>query len=257
MMNDQLRPTMRAQRAGMAFPTMQNLVIENARLSRLLEQSKSVSSRYEIMLREGDHRIKNSLQIVASLLSLQARRAGSTETEQAPYAAAARIQCVARVHDALQLNGSNDVVDLGAMVEKMCESLQEMVADSKSIKFVVSADTLFAPLHLAQPIVLAVNELILNALRHAFPEGRSGSVMVTVKQSDGQVRLTIEDDGVGLPTGYDQTKGYGMRLIKATISKVGGTLDVKSVAGASFTLSAPLPAIADDTLMTARTADGA
>ena len=228
-------------RVDTALITMWRLTAENARLNELCEQHKAMEERYELMLREGDHRIKNSLQVVASLLGMQARRASNASTRNVLHAAAARVQTVARIHDALQLNNaSNDVVDLGALVEKMCASLQEMTGGSDAVQIIVHASPIKMALDLAQPIVLAVNELIINALRHAFPQERNGSVTITVAESNGQLKIQVADDGDGLPDNYAAGQGYGMRLVKAMIAKVGGSLDAQNAGGARFTLTAPL-----------------
>lgn len=228
-------------RGDPALVTMRRLTMENARLNELCEQHKAIAERYELMLREGDHRIKNSLQVVASLLGMQARRADDATTRDVLHAAASRIQTVARIHDALQLNnGSNDVVDLGALIVKMCAALEEMRGDAQKVQIVVHAAAIDAPLKLAQPIVLAVNELVINALRHAFPQERSGSVTVTISESNDELRIQVADDGDGLPDNYAAGHGYGMRLVGAMMTKVGGTIHAENASGACFTLTAPL-----------------
>lgn len=222
------------------FVTMQRLLLENTRLRRICTQSKEMATRYELLLREGDHRIKNSLQVVTSLLGLQERRETSAVARDALRAATARIQAIARIHDALQLNGGKDVVNLGALIATMCQSLHAMAGDPSSVKITVNVEPIEAPLEIAQPIVLAVNELVINALRHAFPDGRHGAVSVTVALNDGRLRITVADDGAGLPANYLDGHGYGMNLVRAMIAKVAGSLDTQSVAGAHFILSAPL-----------------
>src|SRR5690349_15275890 len=135
------------------------LLVENARLRRLCAEAKELASRHELLLREGDHRIKNSLQIVASLMGMQERREENPVARHALRAAAARIQAVARIHDALQLAGSKDLVNLGALIDVMSKSLHAMAGDPDAIKIVVTVEPIEAPIALAQPLVLAVNEL--------------------------------------------------------------------------------------------------
>jgi two-component sensor histidine kinase len=156
-----------------------SLLAENARLRYLCAQSKELVAQHALALREGDHRIKNSLQIVASLMSLQERRETNPAARLALGAASARIQAVARIHDALQLSGGADGVDLGELLESMCSSLQSMAGDPNAVKIVVEAEHIRAPIAVAQPTILAVNELVVNALRHAFPAGRPGNVRVS------------------------------------------------------------------------------
>lgn len=218
----------------------QSLLTENARLTQLCAQHQAAAARYELLMREGDHRIKNSLQVVASLLSLQSRRAPCADTKAALEAAASRVLAVSRIHDALQLNGGNDSVDVGALIETMCKSVHAMAGDPRSIKILVAAAPIEASLSLARPLLLAVNELVINALRHAFPQERDGCVVVTVTQSELQMRVSVSDDGIGLPPGYADQRGYGMTLVRAMIAKIGGTFDAENADGARFTLTAPL-----------------
>jgi two-component system, sensor histidine kinase PdtaS len=220
------------------------LLAENARLRRLCAEAKELASRHELALREGDHRIKNSLQIVASLMDMQERRETNPAARSALRAATARIQAVARMHDALQLNGSADAVNLGALIEKMCASLHEMAGDPLRVKVVVDAEAIDAPIRLAQPMVLAVNELVVNALRHAFPGERCGTISVALQCSDGELRVVIADDGTGLPADHSKSGGFGMKLVHMMAAKIGAKLHIESTKGSRFTLSAPYAAVA-------------
>lgn len=220
-------------------PSVRGLLAENARLRKLCADAKELASRHELALREGDHRIKNSLQIVASLMGMQERRESNPSARAALHAATARIQAVSRMHDALQLEGSADVVKLGAMIETMCASLHAMAGDPLRVKVVVNAEPVESPIAIAQPVVLAVNELVINALRHAFPENTGGTITVTLHRVDGELRVTVADDGVGLPPGYDSNNGFGMKLVRMMASKIGATLNIENTGGARFTLVAP------------------
>jgi two-component sensor histidine kinase len=218
-----------------------NLLAENAELRRLCAQAKDLAARHELALREGDHRIKNSLQIVASLMRVQERRETNPVAQHALRAATARILAVASIHDALQLTGGGDDVNVGALVETMCGALQSMAGDPEAVQVIVVAEFIHAPIALAQPMVLAVNELVVNALRHAFPNGRGGAVSVNIARDGGELRVVVADDGVGLPPGYQDGLGFGMKLVQMMVAKVGGVLLVESQAGARFILTAPLP----------------
>jgi two-component sensor histidine kinase len=221
---------------------IQHLMAENARLSRLCAEAAGTAARHELMMREADHRIKNSLQVVASLLHLQARRETNGLVRDALQAATARIQTVARIHDALQLDGGTDNVDVGALIAAMSKDLHAMAGEPVSVEIIVRAEPVQVQLKLAQPIMLAVNELVINALRHAFPDSRNGAVMVAVARDDDRVRIDVCDNGIGLPAGYGDGRGYGTTLVHAMVAKIGGRLDVETSPGARFTLSAPLAA---------------
>jgi len=217
-----------------------SVLAENARLRYLCAQSKQLVAQHELALREGDHRIKNSLQIVASLMGLQERRETSAAARLALRTAAARIQAVARIHDALQLNGGADGVDMSELLESMCGSLQSMAGDPNAVKIFVEAEPIRAPVAVAQPAILAVNELVVNALRHAFPGGRAGNIRVRASARNSEFCITVADDGIGLPADYQAGPGFGSKLVRMLTAKIGGTLKVENQEGARFTLTAPL-----------------
>ncbi len=216
-----------------------DLRAENARLRLRLKECEEVASRYATMLREGDHRIKNSLQIVSGLMHLQARREESASASIALRSAAGRVQSIARIHDALQAGHGEDTVDVGRVLETMCQGLQAMAGDPQAVDVVVHVEPIRAPVSIAQPVVLAVNELVVNALRHAFPDGRTGTVMVSVTRVRDDLCVVVADDGVGLPETYAEGRGYGMTLVRAMAAQVGGTLLVENKDGARFTLTVP------------------
>jgi two-component sensor histidine kinase len=231
--------TERATKADDDTRATWSILAENARLRNLCAQSKELAAQHELALREGNHRIKNSLQIVASLMALQGRRETNPAAQLALSTATARLQAVARIHDALQLSGGADGVDLGALLDSMCGSLQSMAGDPSAVKIVVEAEHIRAPIAVAQPAILAVNELVVNALRHAFPAGRAGSIRVSAKLRGDEFCITVADDGVGLPAGYQAGPGFGSKLVRMLTAKIGGTLKVESESGARFTLTAP------------------
>ena len=190
------------------------------------------------MLREGDHRIKNGLQIVASLMTLQAAREESASVRDALNGAAARVRSVAGIHDALQGTTGPDTVDLGGVLETMCASLQDMAGDEGHISVIANAQPLQAPVALAQPLALAVNELAVNALRHAFPGRNTGAVQVSLARVDDDVCIIVSDDGVGLPANYAAGQGYGMKLVAMVIKQIGSDLQIANEVGTQFTIRA-------------------
>lgn len=219
------------------------LEAECLQLQRLLAIEMRKVARCKAMLRESDHRIKNSLQIVASLVGLQARRAGNVSVADALNAVATRITAVAQIHDSLQAGEGEDGVDLGDVIASMCLSLHAMAGEPELVTISVTAVPLRAPIAFAQPLVLAVNELVVNALRHAFPGERKGSIRVSVQMEDGELHIVVADDGVGLPPGPRDDSGFGGGLVKMMVQQVGGTLFTDSMNGARFRIVASVPEI--------------
>lgn len=182
--------------------------------------------------------IKNSFQIVASLLTTQAAREESQGARSALVGAAARIRAIAGIHDALQANPGQDVVDLGNALTAMCASLQAMAGDPLGISIDVEVEALAARAEIAQPILLAVNELVINAIRHAFPDGRRGTIKINLSRSPGQIRVVVADDGVGLPA-HHHDGGFGTRLVRMMAEQIGGVVSQETRDGSRFTLTSP------------------
>ncbi|AWN44985.1 histidine kinase [Methylobacterium terrae] len=193
------------------------------------------------LTREMSHRVKNSLGVVAGLLRLQARDAQSDEVRHALEDAGARIATVAEVHDHLW-RGIHQLgmVDLADFLRELVAKLQEEApghglaceADPK----VISADQ-------AIPIGLVVNELVTNAVKHAYPQG-CGPVRVTLSVMAEGLRLAVRDDGVGLPPGFDvsmRQRSLGLKIIASLIRQLDGRLSTSAGGpGAHFVLDIPL-----------------
>ncbi len=212
---------------------------ENICLRGMLKAANDAGVLQGVLLREGNHRIKNSLQIVSSLLSLQASQQDNDSGRDALHTAAARIQAVASMHDALQGEG-HDWIDLGAALRMMCRSLQEM-GGASGVNVQVTAETLRTSADFAQPLLLAVNELVLNAMRHAFPDNRAGSVVVTLGSAGGQLHVVVADDGVGLTLDNPKPRGFGMALVEMMTDKIKGSLHIDTTSGTKVTIMTPEP----------------
>jgi two-component sensor histidine kinase len=217
------------------------LRFENAQLRAQLKRCEESIGHHQTLMREADHRIKNSLQILASLLRLQAARADGNEVRDALAGTAERIRSIGVVHDALQASGGEDAVELGAAIGQVCGSLQEMAGDPGRIAVYVVADLVWAPAAYARPVMLMANELILNALRHGFPDGRAGTIRVGLSAIDDQLLLAVTDDGVGIPDAAVESRGYGLKLSRLMAAQVAGSLSVDGEKGVRATLRAPAP----------------
>jgi two-component sensor histidine kinase len=214
---------------------------DTARSQQIGETPDHNAERYALLLREGDHRIKNSLQIVSSLLSLQASREENPHAREALRSAAGRIQSVARMHDALQAGEGEDWVNLGTVLETMCGSLRAMGGDTLGVDIQVETQSCRAPVAIARSLGLAVNELVVNALRHAFPDGRAGSILIRLTCDHGQLCLLVADDGVGLPADRAEGRGYGMKLVRMMVGQINGVLHVSNNGGAGTKIEVVLP----------------
>jgi two-component sensor histidine kinase len=196
--------------------------------------------RHKVLAKEVNHRINNSLQIVASMLHLQTVTAKNTEVQHALRDASTRIAAIARAHQGLYSSDQIDVIDLGAYLGDICNDLGEAMPNCKiyfsTVTGVKSAtDT-------AIPVALLVNELITNSAKYAYPNGDC-EVWVDVSQSAGEtISVSVRDKGIGLPEDFDINSGrrLGMRLVTALSSQVQAKLQVQRHSpGTEFLLTIP------------------
>ncbi len=191
------------------------------------------------LARESDHRVMNSLQLVASVLGLQARSTDSKKAKGHLESARTRVQAIATVHKQLHLSGSMDMIDIGDFLTRLCQSLK---LNSPSFVGDVSlrADKAMLASELASMLGLLVAELVANSFKHALSESHPGSIRVDFKSVDNGWQLRVADDGVGLPRDFDpaKTKGVGMRVVKALVERLKASLEISSASpGAVFTVN--------------------
>ncbi len=222
----------------------------DAVLDRVAAQRPGMAAA-EVLAREADHRIKNSLQTVVALLEQQARRAQADAVRDALRLAGGRVEAVAQVHATLHAApgayGILPELGLDSYLGNLCAALaRAMGADGerRSVQVQVEAEPLAVSPAAAQQIGLLVTELVTNALRHAFRPGQPGTVRVTgTSGGDGSYSLCVSDNGCGLPPGFDArprpSGGLGLRLVHVLAGQLRARLAVDGHAGARFTLTLP------------------
>jgi PAS domain S-box-containing protein len=198
----------------------------------------------EAMLKEIHHRVKNNLQVTSSLIRLQAASIADSATQTMFVDAERRIQSMALVHE--KLYGSTDLsrIDFADYIRSLSALLFRASAfQPGNVALEFQGHALFLSIEAAVPCGLIVNELISNALKHAFPEGKGRIDVILEESEDEQIRLTISDDGIGLPAtlGDEHGSTLGLRLVRALAQQIGGDLVVtRPSKGTSFTLTFPL-----------------
>src|SRR3954449_3148720 len=196
-------------------------------LQRLLEQK-------EVLLAEMSHRVANSLQIIASILLMKARAVQSPETRTHLQDAHRRVMSVASVQEHLQGTGKGEQIAVGSYLSKLCQTLAgSMIADERPISISVVASEGTTNSKEAVSLGLIVTELVINALKHAFPgEVHPGHVVVGYEVDGTNWKLSISDDGVGLPERAPGTKkvGLGTSLVNALAQQLEAQVEVASSA---------------------------
>ena len=193
----------------------------------------------EVMLREIHHRVKNNLQVVSSLLNMQARNARDKDTIEILSEARDRIKTMSLIHS--QLYEGRDLAEInmkGFIDQLLGQLLQSYPVGDTRITPVVMVDDYPFPISVAVPVGLIINELLSNALKHAFIGRDDGKIGVSLTASEGGgINLTVSDDGSGLPSGFDinESKTLGLRLVKIlTEDQLQGIMEVTSDGGATF-----------------------
>jgi two-component sensor histidine kinase len=213
------------------------MAIERQRIEASL---RAAVEQREILLQEVDHRVKNSLQLVASLLHLQAGAADEDVRRQLQDASS-RIAAIARAHHRLYRGDRVRVIDLTAYLVDLCGDLQVSAGECR-IETAL-ADGIEVATDRAIPIALVLTELVTNAAKYAYPAQAPGRILVRLVQGDaGGLELAVADNGAGLPTGFDAatSHGLGMRIARALAQQVGGELRVRARdPGTEFVLVMP------------------
>lgn len=223
--------------AGFLHGTMINITdikqAENALKASLNEK--------EVMLKEIHHRVKNNLQVVSSLLSLQSESEKNKHVIQALQESERRVQVMARAHE--NLYSAKDLayihakIYLGAIVEDA--KLFHGGVDLKNVSFREDIDNILLNIDQALPLGQILSELLSNVFKHALSRGNGGTVKVSFKRCDkGCIELMVADDGVGLPEGFDfnDTSSLGLRLVRALTDKLDGKIEIDGSCGTKISL---------------------
>jgi two-component sensor histidine kinase len=198
-------------------------------------------------IREIHHRVKNNLQTIASLLRLQGRRLSSPEARAALAESERRIRSIAVVHETLSRDPGG-VVRFSEVVRPLVRVVEETVASPDSdIRFTVEGDVGEIPGEVATPLAVVLNELMQNAVDHAFPatDGKHGTVRVRLSRAADEVLVEVVDDGVGLPGGFslESSRGLGLSIVQALVTgELGGSIELRRDDGTAVQVRVPLVA---------------
>lgn len=192
----------------------------------------------EVLLKEIHHRVKNNLQVISSLLNLQARTLTDPATRAVFSQSQTRVQSIALVHERLYESADLSHVNFRKYTTTLLDSVFETFgADGRGIMKAIDVGETSLTIDLAVPCGLIVNELVTNALKHAFPGGRRGTIAVSLHETfDGRLDLTVKDDGVGMPAALDPraTSSLGLDLVFTFAEQLSAEVDIERGAGTSF-----------------------
>jgi two-component sensor histidine kinase/ActR/RegA family two-component response regulator len=229
------------QKATQKVGLIRELRDEQARLARSLAEK-------EVLLKELHHRVKNNLQVIASLLRLQANAATDEAVTAVLEESQHRVEAIAMIHEQLYESADLRQVHLAHQAQLLLTNLFQAFGVNPSR---ISGEVVVCPRADGSPLVLGVdqaiptglilNELISNSLKHAFPNDRSGSIRIEAQSHDGRVDLAVIDDGVGVPEDLAtrKCKSLGLQIVEILARQFGGSWELKREAGTVFRLSFP------------------
>jgi PAS domain S-box-containing protein len=218
-----------------------NEALEKENAQRLEAEKKLQGSFNEkvVLLKEIHHRVKNNLQIIASLLNLQSRYIKDEQSLAAIRESQNRVKAMALVHEKLYRAEDIAHISLYDYIKYLGNSLFQFYgAKSRGIRFTLEIHDVDVDIDAAIPLGLITNELISNSLKYAFPEGRKGEIFISVKKEDHTLTILFRDTGIGIPADLDwrNTQSLGLRLVITLVEQMTGTVELDRSSGTQFTL---------------------
>ena len=196
------------------------------------------------LLKELNHRVKNNMQVILSVINLQSQEIGDEKLKKAMGETQGRIYAMATVHEILHRSDNLYEVDLAQYLPTLSEATMHTYNTRQAdIQIKTEIQPINVDLNKSYPLGLAVNELISNAFKYAFPEGRDGEVRIKGEASGKSVRLIVSDNGVGMPVDFDWRKAesLGLQIVRTLIEdQLNGTITLDLARGTKWTMTFPV-----------------
>jgi PAS domain S-box-containing protein len=195
----------------------------------------------ELLLQEIHHRVKNNLQVISSLLSLQSRHINDPEALEIFKESRKRVSSIALVHEKLYQSKDMASINFADYIETLAKDIFNFSINSaQNIKLNLDLEKLCLNIETAIPCGLIINELLTNSLKHAFPEGHNGEIYLGFHgENNGRITITVADDGIGLPSNINITNPdtFGLQLVYFLNKQIKGNIDLDVENGACFKIS--------------------
>ncbi len=225
-------------------PAMLSIATDITERKRWEEELTAALEEKQALLRELQHRIKNTLAMIVSLTNLESNRTENPEAREALDTLRGRIDSLSNLYTLLFESGEPREVRLDRYVSAIGESIMKSYASSEvRIGLEVRADEIAVGAKFASSLGLLLNELLMNSFKYAFKEADEGLVKIDLARRDDVLIIEVEDNGVGLPEGFDPEKspGFGLRLAVLLTRQMDGAFEFESGAGTKFRVKLPLP----------------
>jgi PAS domain S-box-containing protein len=192
----------------------------------------------EVLLKEIHHRVKNNLQVISSLLNLQATQIRDKETAQVFRDSQSRVKAMSLVHERLYQSSDLARIDFAGYVQDVTHHLlRSYQSGPRGVRLKVDVDPVSLNIDTAIPCALIINELVSNALKYAFPNGRDGEIRIRMNQiGTDDLNLSISDNGIGFPAGisWEHTDSLGLQLVRSLTDQLNGSIQCQLDKGAKF-----------------------
>lgn len=243
MKNEELERLVEARTSELR-KTNADLLLEVERRKEDQDKIRESLAEKEVMLKEIHHRVKNNMQVIASLLSLQSSALDNTEAVRALDDSRNRIYAMALVHEQLYASESFSKVDMNDYVRRLTSSLLRIHGDFADIDCGGVNDSLLFGIDTAIPCGLILNELVSNALKHAFADGETGNGMIGIhieRKTENSCTLVVADNGRGMPENFDieTSDSLGLKLVSNLAAQLGGSLEIERNNGAAVRITFP------------------
>ena len=204
------------------------------------EQIEAALEEKIVLLKEVHHRVKNNLQVISSLLDLQSGYVKDEDARRMFHESRNRVKSMALIHERLYQAEDLAQVDFGEYAQGLVESLfRSYRVDTADITLTVNVEDVLLNVETAIPCGLIVNELVSNALKYGFPDGRSGEIWVELFSDDGEFTLAVRDNGIGIRPELDlrRTKSLGLKLVTTLTRQLRGSLELDRDGGTEFRIT--------------------
>lgn len=191
----------------------------------------------EILIKEIQHRVKNNLQLISSLLNLQIPYISDKESIEFLKESQNRVRSISMVHEKLYQSKKLDKIDFKDYVVNIMNNLfQTYIVDQDSISYELNFDDINLNIETCIPCGLIITELVTNSIKHAFPDGLKGRILVESRAKNNEFALKIIDNGIGFPEDLDfeNAESFGLQLVILLVNQLGGSIQLKKVNGTAF-----------------------
>lgn len=217
----------------------EDLLKEISRRRTIEEQLRVSLDEKSLLLREIHHRVKNNLQIIISLTNLQLRQSDDPQVRKIMTETQNRVRAMALVHEKLYRSDTISDIDLAEYIEFLARQLfLNYNIDSRKVMLKIEIDEIRVPINTVIPVGLIINELVSNALKHAFPGDKKGSLSISATRGDNTISLKVADTGVGIPEELDWRNAptLGLKLIISLVNQLDGSIELDRSQGTAFSI---------------------